>query len=118
MDNELFTLTSEGTANVLALKFPPHLDSSEFDRINEAVLQVLNGHAGARWIIDLSAQGYMGSALLGMMINVRQHVLMAGGRIVLCGLSPQLSRVFRTCCLEQLFTIRHTRSEAVRAADY
>ena len=29
-------------------------------------------------------------------------------------LSPQLMRIFMTCCLERLFLIRHTRQEAVR----
>ena len=58
----------------------------------------------------------MGSSLLGLMINIRVRILQGGGRLVLCGLSPALMQIFRTCCLERLFSIAQTRDDAVKQA--
>lgn len=115
MAQDLFRTTQEGSVHVLELRFPAQVDSGEFDRLNEAVLTTLATDPGGRWVMDLSALSYMGSSLLGLMVNARQRILLAGGRLALCGLSPQLMRIFMTCCLERLFVIRHTRPEAVRA---
>jgi anti-anti-sigma factor len=66
-------------------------------------------------VLDVSRVDYMGSSALGLMVNVRQRVAKSGGRLALCGLSPQLLRIFRTCCLERLFHISKTRAEAIEA---
>jgi len=67
-------------------------------------------------VLDLSNTDYMGSSMLGLMVNVRQVIKQAGGTLVLCGMSPRLMHVFRTCSLHQLFTIVGTRAEAIKRA--
>jgi len=47
-------------------------------------------------------------------VNLRHRTKKAGGKLVLCGLAPRLIEIFRTCCMERLFTITRTRPEAVR----
>jgi anti-anti-sigma factor len=71
------------------------------------------GQAKKKWIIDLSAVTYMGSAMLGMLVNVRQQIKAGGGRLLLCGLSKPLMTIFRTCCMERLFTIVKDRGAAL-----
>ena len=114
MSDSLFMVVQEGTVNILELRIPAHLDSGEFDRLNDAVLGALAARADGRWVLDLTSLTYAGSSLLGLMVNARQRVLEAGGRLALCGLSPRLMRIFTTCCLERLFDIRTTRAEAIR----
>ena len=41
---------------------------------------------------------YMGSAVLGLMVNIRQVVMKGHGKVVLCGMSDRLMRIFETCC--------------------
>jgi anti-anti-sigma regulatory factor len=48
-----------------------------------------------------------------LLVNLRQRIKAGGGQLELSSLSPQLVEVFRTCCLERLFTIRRTRAEAL-----
>ena len=76
-------------------------------------LQLLSPQAGAAWVLDLSALAYVGSSVLGLMVNVRQRVKQAGGQLVLCGLSDQLLQIFHTCSLERLFVISRSMQEAV-----
>ncbi|HWE02844.1 MAG TPA: STAS domain-containing protein [Tepidisphaeraceae bacterium] len=115
MTTELFQIVIVADARVVELSLPISLDSGEFDRINEALLQHVTREPHARWILDLSKLSYMGSAALGLLVNVRQQVKAGDGKLVLCGMSARLQQIFRTCCMERLFLIKATRGEALRA---
>jgi anti-anti-sigma factor len=113
---ELFQTTTVGIVQVIRLELPDSLDSDEFDRLNETILTELGRQPAGTWVLDLSPVHYAPSSLLGLMVNVRQRVKQAGGRLVLCGLSDTLLQIFRTCSLERLFVIRRTTVEAVEWA--
>lgn len=116
MANDLFRLTEDGSIKVLELVLPTSIDSSEFDRLNESVLDVMGKEPGAAWVLDLGRVAYMGSAVLGLMVNIRQVVMKAQGEIILCGMNERLVRIFETCCMERLFKIVPARAEAIRQA--
>jgi anti-sigma B factor antagonist len=116
MATDLFRLTEDGSIKVLELVLPTSIDSSDFDRLNESVLDVLGKEPGAGWVLDLSRVAYMGSAVLGLMVNIRQVVMKAQGKIVLCGMNDRLMRIFETCCMERLFKIVQGKPEAIRIA--
>jgi anti-anti-sigma factor len=114
MAENRFRIQTIQAANVIELELPELLDSQEFDRLNEAILGAVHGQGHGKWIIDLSRVSYMGSAMLGLMVNLRQQIKSAGGRLVLCSMPPSLLQIFRTCCMERLFTIAKTRGDALR----
>ena len=116
MPDELFRLIPAGSAQILELDLPELLDSSEFDELNESVLSLVQAQTAGSWIIDLSRVSYMGSAMLGLMVNLRQRIKSGGGRLVLCAMPPSLLQIFRTCCMERLFVIARSRAEAMRIA--
>ena len=116
MPQDFFRLESSDRVQVIELTLPQTLDSSEFDQLNESILGVVSSRKNERWVIDLSHVSYMGSAMLGLMVNLRQQVKSAGGKLILCSMPPTLMQIFRTCCMERLFTITRTRDEAIRAA--
>ena len=115
MATDLFCVTSEGPVQVVELSLPSQLDSEDFDRANDSLLSLFDENPGGRWVLDLSALEYAGSSALGLLVNIRQKVKQAGGKLALCGLSPRLSGIFKTCCLERLFLIKSLRGDAVRA---
>jgi anti-anti-sigma factor len=114
MVQELFKTHADGEIQILELALPMTLDNVELDRLADGLLGAVTTERPARWIIDLTQVRYMGSAMLGLIINVRQQVKTSGGQLVLCGLSDPLHRIFQACCMERLFTIARTRSEAAR----
>lgn len=111
---QFFRLQTIQSVHVVELILPDLIDPLEFDRLNEQMLAALDGKASQKWIVDLSGVSYMGSAMLGLMVNIRQRVRTAGGKLVLCGLSRRLTEVFRACCMEKLFTIVRSRADAMR----
>ena len=116
MSTNLYRHSKAGTVNVVDLTLPHTLDIEEFDRLNQAILDLIRGEPEGQWVLDLSQLSYMGSAALGLLVNLRQQIKQSGGRLVLCGMSPQLLHVFKTCCMERLFRIVKTRKDAVAAA--
>src|SRR5271155_5676693 len=114
MARDFVKVTTVQSVNVIDLWLPEMLDSEEFDRLNTSLLGVLDGKIDGRWLLDLSAVDYMGSSVLGLMINIRQHIKTGGGKLALSGLTPRMAQIFRTCCLEKLFVIARTREEGIR----
>ena len=110
-----YRLESSDSAQLIELTLPQTLDSSEFDDLNEAILGMISARKSDRWVIDLGQVDYMGSAMLGLMVNLRQQIKSAGGKLILCAMPPTLLQIFRTCCMERLFTITRTRDEALRS---
>jgi anti-anti-sigma factor len=113
MPTEFVKFHPGADANVIELKLPTSLESAEFDQLNDSLLSLLKDRSQQKWVIDLAAVSYMGSAMLGMLVNVRQQIKAGGGTLLLCGLSKPLLGIFKTCCMERLFTIVKDRQAAV-----
>jgi anti-anti-sigma factor len=111
---DFFRLQTENTVNIVELALPEYLDPAEFDRLNDGLLGLFTGKPPKGWVIDLTAVNYMGSAMLGMMVNFRQRVQSVKGKLVLCGVSPRLLEIIRTCCMDRLFPIAKSRDDAIR----
>jgi anti-anti-sigma factor len=105
-----------GTVRMVELRLPAVLDSDEFDALNDRLLNEVATVGAGRCVLDLAAVEYMGSSMLGLLVNARQKIKAAGGRLVLCGLSPWLVQTLHACSLEKLFTVVANRTEAVAAA--
>jgi anti-anti-sigma factor len=117
MSEHLYRHTTEGGIHVIDLLLPMTTDHTEFDKLNDVVGDLLEGKpASEKWVIDLSHVDYIGSALLGLLVNLRQRVKAGGGRLVLCGLSDHLNKALRTCSLQSLFTIADRREAALKRA--
>ena len=115
MPAELLKVSNQQSVNVVELFLPDDLDSAEFDRLNTDLYAIFSEQPEARWILDLAQVQYMGSAALGLMVNIRQRVKTMEGRLALCHLSTRLHQIFKACCLERLFTITRTREDAIKA---
>ena len=120
MAKDFLTVTTAAAAgvpvHVVELDLPEVLDATEFDQFSTNLLSAVGGAPAERWVLDLGRVSYMGSAILGLMVNVRQVVKDSSGRLVLCGMSSRLHGVFRACSLERLFVISKSRTDAERAA--
>jgi anti-anti-sigma factor len=116
MKNELFTVREDDPVHIIELRLPGVLDNEDLDRLSDSLIQLLEANPSDLWIVDMTGVTYAGSAILGMLVNMRQIVKRAKGKLVLHGMSERLIGIFRTCCLIELFTIARTYSEARRAA--
>ncbi|HEY1684253.1 MAG TPA: STAS domain-containing protein [Tepidisphaeraceae bacterium] len=110
----LYRIGEAPQARVAELFLNDSLDEMEFDHLNESLLGAIDAAPSGKWVLDLTQTSYMGSAVLGLLVNLRQRIKHAHGILVLCGVSPQLEKILRACCMERLFTIVKTRDEAMK----
>ena len=109
-------LHQQGDVRIIELSLPEQLESAEFDNLNDTIRKAIAEQPDSGWVLDLAAVNYMGSSVLGLMVNVRQTIKQAGGRLVLSAMSPRLGEIFRACSLHKLFTITQSREEGIRRA--
>jgi len=110
---QFFQVHAVQSVRVIELTLPESIDAVDFDRLNEAVLPLIKDKAAEPWVLDLAAVACLGSAMLGLIVNIRQQIKSAGGKLVLCGMSPKLAEIFRTSSMDRLFTIARSRHEAI-----
>jgi anti-sigma B factor antagonist len=67
----------------------------------------------ARLLLDFGGVRYVGSAMLGRLLALNRRVAKAGGRLVLCGLSPYLRTIFEVGRLDRILTIRPDEDAAL-----
>jgi anti-sigma B factor antagonist len=72
---------------------------------------VEEGHS--RLVLNLSRIRYMSSDVLGTLATLHRQVDRSHGRLALFGLDPMLREMMRICCLEQVFDIYSSESEAL-----
>ena len=110
--SELYSIIDSGDVRVIELVLADSIDEIQFDGLNEAMRSAVEGQE--RVVLDLTRTAYVGSAVLGMLVNVRQRVRATGGDLVLCGLSPRIQQLFTVSSLARLFTVVKSRPDALR----
>jgi len=108
-----YQIIDESPVKIIELTVSDHVDSATFDELNTTLLGLFHPSGQRHWVLDLSHVSYLGSAMLGLMVNIRQQIKNIGGTLVLCNLSPNLHAVFKASALERLFQIARTRREAI-----
>ncbi len=97
----------------MRLRVPGDVDMGEFDRLNEEILKRLDLEPNEGLIADLTGTEYFGSAMLGLLVNLRQRAVSRGGRMALVHVSPRLHEVLSMSGLARLFTITRSLQAAV-----
>lgn len=88
------------------------LESKTSPDLDRKVVALL-GAGERRFVVDLASTDYVSSAGLRVLLMLAKKVSGGAGRLVLCGLNPQVKEVFEIAGLGTLFVIRATRAEAL-----
>jgi len=115
MAEEIFRIFQEQSAAILEFRLRPDGDALALDALMDTITAEVEKLATAAWVLDLTQVAYLNSAGLGLLCNIRFKVRQAKGKLAICGLSPRMLELFRSCCLEKLFLIVRTRQDAIKA---
>ena len=99
--------------SVIELRLDADLDIEAFNEITEQLIDRWPVAAGRHVIVDLSQSNYLGSVLLGLLINIRQRTRAAQGSMVVAAAPAKLVQVMRTANLDRLIPVASTRAEAM-----
>ncbi len=104
-----------GEVTIVGFSEPTLLNSYH---VNESAKELYNliEKQGHRWIVlDLSTIKMLSSQTLGVFLNARHKLEKLGGKVVISGIDPKLSRVFRITNLDSVFEFFADTSLAVES---
>jgi anti-sigma B factor antagonist len=89
--------------------FEPHVIRELFDEL----LSVVQSSSTNNLLIDLSLVQYVSSGVLNRLIDLKDHIAAAGGRLRLCGLSAEVAEIFKITQLNRQFDIAPDQAAAL-----
>jgi anti-sigma B factor antagonist len=82
------------------------LDEQEVQITAEQLFSLVEELGRCKLILNFRNVEYISSALLGKLITLNKKAIQRGGRVVFCGIDPQIYEVFEICGLNRLFDIQ------------
>jgi len=93
------------------------LDASTIDAVGRKLYELVEKQAHRKIILDFSQVRFLSSMILGVLIRLRKRSAAINGRVVLCGLRPELHKVFKISKLDSLFEFYPNEEEALKSFD-
>src|SRR5438034_11511047 len=82
------------------------LDEQNIQLIGEQLFRLVDELGRRKPLLNFRNVEYLSSAALGKFITLNKKVNAAGGRLILCGIDPQIYEVFEITKLNKLFNIQ------------
>ena len=91
------------------------LDPLQVQDIGEKLHQLIEQEDRQRLILDFHKVKILSSQMLGVLIGMLKRIRSDRGRIVICGMKPDLHKVFKITNLDKLFNFYDTEGHALRS---
>ncbi len=79
------------------------LDAAHVEAIGDELYHLVEKKDRRKLILDFTDVKFLSSAMLGVLLNVHSKIGKLEGQVILCGLRPELYKVFKISKLEKMF---------------
>ncbi|HUT58965.1 MAG TPA: STAS domain-containing protein [Phycisphaerae bacterium] len=93
------------------------IDLPSVEAIGRDLYTLVDEQAKRRIILDFSAVKFLSSQMLGVLIALQKKSKAIKGRVVLCGLRPELQKVFKITKLDKILEFAPDEGEALKRFD-
>jgi anti-anti-sigma factor len=107
----------EGKTGVATFKEASITDIGQIAEIFGVMKEFIEENQPEAIIFDFDSVGFFSSRVLGMLLEVRAEMESREGKVMICGINPQLYRVFRITNLDKIFSFYADRASAVKTAN-
>ena len=90
------------------------LDIATSQSLAKRILRLTDGPTPPRILIDFSAVQFIASRMLGILVELTKRADTCHGQVIVCGLRPDVYKVFRVMRLDELLTVVEDKVEAMR----
>lgn len=91
------------------------ISTLEADSIAGSLREVIDQQHPQKVVIDFSRVRFLSSMMLGLLVDIWRRMKEYGGRIRICSIDPQLTRVFRITHLDRIFEFSEDLESALEA---
>lgn len=110
----LLFFEKRGRITVGRLQAASVLDAMNVARFAEEVLARIKTSPGLHLLLDFELVDYLSSAVLTELLRINEAVKAADGTFRLCGLNPDVQKVFEITNLNKIFVIYQGRDAAAK----
>ena len=97
-----FLVTNIRGVTVVDFQSPSILNSVEVDTIGQRLYRLVDEQAHRKIVLDFGQVRFLSSQMLGVLINLHKKAEQINGAVILCGLRPELSKVFKITRLDKI----------------
>ncbi len=109
-------LEQQDNVTVVSFKDPNILSAYHINDVSKDLYDLIDKQGLTRLVIDFSDIRMLSSQTLSVMLTMKQKLDKVNGQIVICGINPQLYRVFKITNLHDVFCFADDRDSAVQQA--
>jgi anti-sigma B factor antagonist len=93
------------------------LEGSAIEAAGRQICKLVDEQAHRKLVLDFSNIKLLSSNVLGMLVKVQKHIALIKGRIAICGLRPELKKIFTITRLDRTFDFYDNERQAVASFD-
>lgn len=90
------------------------LDAPVIEAIAKELYAMVDEMARKKIVLDFSKVQFLSSQMLGVIINLYKKSLAIKGQVVLCGVRPEIMKVFTIMKIDKLMRLAQTETEAMK----
>lgn len=111
------SLLIQGIGDVTIINFttPSMLDSAEITRMADEMYALVEKQAKRKIILDFSTIKFLASQSIGVMLSLQKKLKAIKGKVVFCGLKPEVKKLFVLTGLEKVFEFYPDEEHALTA---
>lgn len=114
-NTEILDIREENGVFVVSFKQASIGGIGEVERIAEILRELIKDQNVCNMVVDFSTVSFFSSQMLGLLVDIWRRTKDKGGALLISGINPQLTRVFRITHLDKLFDFHETTEAAVSA---
>ncbi|MHC4906072.1 MAG: STAS domain-containing protein [Planctomycetota bacterium] len=114
-NTEILDINVDNDVLIVLFRQPSISGIGEMEKIAETLQDLIRTHQTRKMVIDFSDVCFFSSQMLGLLVNIWRRMKDTGGSLLICGINPQLTRVFRITHLDKLFDFYDNLDAAVSA---
>jgi anti-sigma B factor antagonist len=89
------------------------VDAQLIESIRKELFDLVDNQNRRKLVLDMSKVQYLSSSALGVLIPLNEKVLKLKGSLYLCGVNPEIMKVFKITKLDKIFKFKDTEGEAL-----
>ena len=113
-DTPLVTFETIGSITVGRIGAASVLDAVNVTQFGNEVLEFVKNRPGINLMLDFVHVDYLSSAVLTELLRINQVIQKGRGNLRLCGLKPDVHKVFEITNLDKVFTIYGESAQALK----
>ncbi len=108
-------LIIENVGGVAVVDFDTNnvLDALQIQKMGEELYRLIDEQGRRKLVLDFSKVQLLSSQAIGMLLNLRKKSQAISGQVLLCGIRPDLHKVFTITQIDKLFQFFDTEKAAL-----